>query len=154
MKKSTKIIAASTVVAVAGALAAIQLIKKQKNIVTKKLATKSNETNESGDYLSRVVIGYNIDNDILLYQTNDNNIRAAHILEDKEEVCRIFIPSENTYTTFSVLYGDKEVSYLLETNDFTIDENYTFEIGVYCSKTGKFIDALVFDSEANVFIKD
>lgn len=153
MKNSTKVAIISTT-AVASAFAAIHLLKNKKKNKIKNLKFKSDELNDSLDYLTRIVIGYNIDNNILLYQTRDNNIKAVHILEDKEEVCRVFIPSENAYTTFSVLFGDKEVSYLLETNDFEMNENYTFEIGVYCSKTGKFIDALVFDSEANVFIKD
>lgn len=153
MKKSTKLAIVSTT-AVASAFAAIYLLKNKKNTKPNNLALESEELNKCAEYLTRTVIGYNIDNNVLLYQTRDNNIKAIHILEDKEEVCRIFIPSENAYTTFSVLFGDKEVSYLLETNDFELDENYTFEIGVYCSKTGKFIDALVFDSEANVFIKD
>lgn len=100
------------------------------------------------------IIGFNVEDSILYYQTQDNNIIAFHLLEDREEICRVYIPSENKYSTFSELFENVDVSYLLEVNDFDYEREYAFEVGVYSNKTGKFLDALVYDVDANVFIHE
>lgn len=159
MKKTTKLVLAGASI-VTGAFATYYLIKKRREV--KKIALEyldkifnaEDAKKIKDDANKRTIIGFNVEDSVLLYQTPENDIKALYLLEDKEETCRIYIPSESTYTTFSILYGEENVEYLMEINDFATEDDYSFEIGIYCSKTGKFIDALAYDAQANVFIKE
>ena len=160
MNKNTKNILIG-VGALAGIVATILLIKRRyeakKRIISELEDVFSANTNLKKiveDAQKRDVIGFNVEDSILYYQTQDNNIVAFYLLEDREEICRIYIPSENKYSTFSEQFEHEDVSYLLEVNDFDYENDYDFEIGVYSAKTGKFLDALVYDVEANVFIQE
>lgn len=143
MKKSTKFIISTTAIAALGG--AIYLALKEKKNTLKLIDECETHSFEFNEF----IIGYNSRLNKVYYQTKSNNIVSISLDDsENEEICNVYIPEDCSYSRFSILYSDLDISYVYNANN----EGCYF-LKAYDSETGEKLDTFVHDEDKNIFVK-